>query len=194
MGEPVWALATFFPNQGEWNEEEYLAFSAEQFRLELNDGFLEVLPMPTDRHQALLDALMVVLRAYALGDGGRARSAGLRLRLRVGRFREPDLVFLSKANLALRGPDFWSGADLVMEVVSGGPEDRVRDLVTKRREYAEAKIPEYWIVDPETETVTVLRLDGTAYVEHGVFGRASIATSAAFDGLAADVSALFDTD
>jgi len=160
--------------------------------MELVDGCLEVLPMPTDRHQAVLDALLVVLLAYASQEGGRARSAGLRVRLRSGRFREPDLVFLSKARLHLRGPEFWTGADLMMEVVSGGADDRVRDLVIKRREYAAAGVPEYWIVDPEAETITVLRLDGDPYVTHGVFGRGARATSAAFSGFSVDVTLIFD--
>ena len=43
-GEPVWALATRFPVQGAWTEEEYLAFEAEHPRLELSDGYIEVLP------------------------------------------------------------------------------------------------------------------------------------------------------
>jgi hypothetical protein len=62
---------------------------------------------------------------------------------------------------------YWTGADLVIEVVS--PDDPQRDLVTKRSEYAQAGIPEYWIVDPQTETITVLRLEDARYVEHGVF-------------------------
>jgi hypothetical protein len=79
----------------------------------------------------------------------------------------------------------------VIEVVSGGPEDRVRDLVTKRREYAESGIAEYWLADPDAETVTVLRLVDRAYVVHGCFGRGAVATSAAWDGLCAEVSSVF---
>ena len=35
-------------------------------------------------------------------------------------------------------------------------DDPVRDLVTKRNEYAQAGIPEYWIVDPQAETITAV--------------------------------------
>jgi Uma2 family endonuclease len=194
MGEPVWSLATLFPSQGDWSEEEYLALSAEHPRVEFSDGFLEVLPMPTDRHQVVLTALLIVLLAFAQRVGGRVRPAGLRVRLRAGRYREPDLVFLTAERLHLRGEAFWSGADLVVEVVSGSAEDRVRDCVTKRREYAEAGIREYWLADPERETLTVLKLDGERYVEPGVFARGDAATSASFEGLTLDVSGVFDTD
>ena len=51
------------------------------------------------------------------------------------------------------------------------------DLVRKRSNYAEAAIPEYWIVEPTTETITVLTLAGGAYVERGVFDREAYASS-----------------
>jgi len=63
--------------------------------------------------------------------------------------------------------------------------------VTKRREYALARIPEYWIVDPAEEKVTVLKLRGTRYVIHGKFGIDDLATSAALKGFAVEVAAIF---
>jgi len=78
----------------------------------------------------------------------------------------------------------------IIEVVSR--DDPQRDLVTKRNEYAQAGIPEYWIVNPQTETVTVLRLDDARYVEHGVFGRGEVATSAHYAGLQAPVGDVLD--
>ena len=78
----------------------------------------------------------------------------------------------------------------MVEVVS--PDDPDRDVVEKRADYAEARIPEYWIVDPRNETVTVLALEGGAYVEHGVHDRGQVASSRLLEGFAADVTAVFD--
>jgi len=69
-----------------------------------------------------------------------------------------------------------------------------RDLVEKRGDYAEAGIPEYWIVNPETETITVLRLEDTAYAEHGLVGRDAEATSVLLPGFTVSVAAVFDAD
>ena len=49
-------------------------------------------------------------------------------------------------------------------------------------------------LDLQRETITVLRLAGGGYVEHGIFGRGSQAASALLEGFAVDVSAAFDAD
>jgi Uma2 family endonuclease len=77
-----------------------------------------------------------------------------------GKFREPDIVFLLAQHADRRGDKYWRGADLVMEVVS--EDDPDRELVTKRVEYAQAGICEYWLLDPRDRTVTVLALDAAA--------------------------------
>jgi Uma2 family endonuclease len=79
-----------------------------------------------------------------------------------------------------------------MEVVSNSPEDRRRDLVTKRREYAQAGIPEYWIVDPQSQTVTVLGLDGRGYVEGGLYGQGETAQSVLLPEFAVAVNEIFN--
>jgi Uma2 family endonuclease len=92
-------------------------------------------------------------------------------------------------NVARLGEDYADGADLVMEVLS---DDRRRDLDTKRKEYARAGIREYWIVDPQEERITVLRLSGKRFVVHGRRGRGERAASALLAGFEADVAAVFD--
>ena len=87
---------------------------------------------------------------------------------------------------------FWTGADLALEIVS--PDKPERDLVQKRTDYAEAQVQEYWIVNPQTETITVLRLANGAYAEAGHFQRGESAASALVAGLAIDVAVLFDAD
>src|SRR5437899_1001985 len=96
-----------------------------------------------------------------------------------------------KKHFRRMGEEFWEGADLVMEVVSGNKEDRRRDLVTKRREYARAGIPEYWIVDPKEERITVLQLEGTQYAIQGEFAKGIVATSHLLKGFSVDVMAAF---
>jgi Uma2 family endonuclease len=186
-------LEEILPHQGEWSEEQYLVLTERTNRLvEFTDGFLEVLPTPTDRHQAILEFLFLAFLSFLKPRGGKVLFAPLRMQVRPGKFREPDLLLLLSAGDPRRQNRFWKGADLALEIVS--PEKPERDLVQKRADYAEARVPEYWIVNPETETITILRLDGDAYQEAGTFRRADSAASILLSGFAVDVGAVFDAD
>src|SRR5262245_61279058 len=62
-GEPPWEIAYLFPPQGEWTEEDYLALETNRL-VELSDGCLEVLPMPTVFHQLLVAFLFKQLTTF----------------------------------------------------------------------------------------------------------------------------------
>ena len=184
-------LREILPPQGAWSDEEYLWLTDRCKRLvEFTDGRIEELPMPTFTHQAMLALLYRLFHAHLDPSEGVVVFAALRLRIREGKFREPDLLLLRDRSDARCRDRYWLGADLVAEVVS--PDDPDRDLVVKRADYAEAGIPEYWIVDPRNQTITVLALEENRYVEHGVFARGDTATSRLLAGFAVDVTAVFD--
>ena len=131
--------------QGCWSDDDYLWLTDRTRRLvELTDGYLEILPMPSRGHQRILAFLYSAFHAFLRPLGGEALFAPLRLRIRPGKFREPDLLLVRDARDARSGDRFWTGADVVVEVVS--PDRPERDLVHKRDDYAEAGIP----LNPET--------------------------------------------
>jgi Uma2 family endonuclease len=177
--------------QGQWEEDAYIWLADKANRLiEFTDGYIEVLPMPTDDHQLLSQYLLLDFLAVLRPRGGVIQYAPLKLRIRARKYREPDLLLLLDASDQRRGKRHWTGADLVVEIVS--PDNPARDLVEKRRDYAEARIREYWIVNPLDETVVVLQLQGNDYQVHGIFGRGTRATSALLPAFGVDVAALFD--
>ena len=177
--------------QGCWRDDDYLWLTDRSRRLvEFTDGYLELLPMPSRGHQRVLAFLFMAFRQFLAPAEGEALFAPLRLRVREGMFREPDLLAVRDAQDPRSGNRFWTGADVVVEVVS--PDGEERDLIDKRSDYAEAAIPEYWIVDPRTETISVLKLDTDGYVEHGAYGRGDIATSSTLAGFNVDVAQVFD--
>ena len=189
---PTWEIAHIFPAQGTWTEEEYLALDEihDRFPLvELSNGFLEVLPWPTQTHQFILINLFELLRAFVSEHmPGMVLFSGMRIRLGKGNFRDPDIVYMKAEHAHRRHERWWDGADLVMEVVSGTRKDRERDWTVKVREYAAARIPEYWIIDPKRRLIRVLRLRGKAYKLHGDFGPGTQATSVLLPGFAVAVS------
>ena len=184
-------LCSALPPQGAWSDDAYLWLTDHSRRLiEFTDGSLEELPLPTSTHQAVLLFLYGIFHAYLRERGGVAMVAPLRLRIRDGKFREPDLLLLRSRDDPRYADRFWLGADLVAEVVSA--DDPQRDFVQKRADYADAGVPEYWIVDPRDETILVLGLADGAYREIGRHGRGDVAASPSLEGLAVDVAALFD--
>jgi len=191
MPEPAWDVARLFPDQGAWSEEEYLALNSNRL-VEFSHGQIEVLPMPTTSHQLIVLYLYRALQAFVSGKAlGTVLVAPLRVRLWPGKFREPDLVFLRAEHSSRIGDPFWDGADLVMEVVSD--DDRRRDLEIKRREYARAAIPEYWIVDPRDARITILRLEGASYTVHGEFSKGERASSHLLPGFVVEVADVLST-
>lgn len=179
------------PIQGLWTEEQYLALTNQTNNLiEFTDGTIEVLPMPTSSHQVILLLLYDLFRAVVGPNGGKVLVAPLRLRVRPGKLREPDILMLLDASDPRYQDAYWLGADLVVEVVS--PDGSRRDTEEKPRDYAEAGIPEYWIVNPLDATITVLVLDGPAYRRHGLFRRGERATSRLLPSFSVSVDEVFD--
>lgn len=193
----VWEIATLYPPQGSWSDDGYLSFTESTNRLiEFTDGRIEFLTMPTKSHQLilmfLLDALRRLVNPCNLGV---ALPAPLRVRIRQGKYREPDIVFMRTVHAGRAGEEYFDGADLVMEIVSDDAESRKRDLSEKVHDYAEARIPEYWIVDPVEEQITVCsQPEVTAgYRVRQVFTRNEIAVSPLLDGFAIDVAEALDS-
>ena len=86
------------PSHGGSREEEYLVLTDHRNRLvEFTDGFLDILPMPTDKHQSILKFLLLAFLGFAEPRGGKVHFAPLRLQIRPGKFREPDLLLLLSA-------------------------------------------------------------------------------------------------
>jgi Uma2 family endonuclease len=190
-GEPIWQLARLYQRQGEWTEDDYYALNA-KFLIELCDGCLEFPPIPTIAHQLIVLYLAKLLDAFVTARKlGVVIFAPVPVHLGLDHVREPDIFFLRSGHPRHR-QDYPEGADLVVEVVSGGAGDRERDLVVKPKVYAEAGIPEYWIVDLQEGRITVLALDCKAYREHGVFIPGQTATSLLLDGFCVEVSRVFD--
>ncbi len=146
--------------------------------------------MPTRRHRAILRYRFLALPAFVQGIGGTVFYARLRLHIRPGKYRAPDLLLLRSTDDPRNQNAFWLGADLVVEIA--GPDDPERGTKIKRADYAEAGIPEYWIVNPADQTITVLSLNGDEYREAGVYHRGDAASSVLLTGFSVPVDAVLD--
>ncbi|MCC7335797.1 MAG: Uma2 family endonuclease [Pirellulaceae bacterium] len=181
LGEPAWEVTQFFPPQGQWRESDFLRIHTNKMA-ELVNGRLEILPMPTWRHQCIVKQISLALQAYITERqlGGEVLFAPLPSPLFPGTIREPDILYVRPENIPSDIVDYPDQLDLVMEIVSEGSEARKRDYVDKRLDYARAGITEYWIVDPEFTRITVLSLEGNDYRVHCECNAGDTAHSAMF--------------
>src|SRR5438034_1176932 len=94
----AWQVATLFPAQGEWSEEDYLRLTdGTNRRIELADGRLEFLPLPTEVHESLVQFLFLALYEFVETESlGKVHMTGIRLRIRPRKLRLPDVIFLHK--------------------------------------------------------------------------------------------------
>ncbi|MDO4313646.1 MAG: Uma2 family endonuclease [Eubacteriales bacterium] len=153
-GDP--ALGRFLAKkQGEYTIEDYYALP-EECRVELIDGVIYNMAAPNQKHQGIGGYIHAQLWNYVLKNKGKCLP-----------LMAPNDIQLDRDNRTMVQPDIYVGCDrekfqnqvyygapdLVIEVLS--PSSRKRDREIKYRKYKNAGVREYWIIDPETERVTV---------------------------------------
>lgn len=149
-----------------FGEEEFLSLPESHDRIELLDGEVILSPSPTYAHQRIVAELLRHLMAWA--DAHPPAAVGLSpldVRLGDSRILQPDLFIVRDGIPAdLQGP-VRAIPDLVVEVTS---ENRSYDRMTKRLAYAEAGVPEYWIVDRRERRLELIQgLETVLLVESG---------------------------
>ena len=144
--------------------EDYAKTSDDE-RWELLDGELVMVPSPNMPHQRVATDLAGFLNVFAKERGlGSVYAAPTDVVLSDNNVVQPDILFISREREHIITHANVQGApDLVVEIRS--PSTAERDLTVKRRLYAEHGVSEYWLVDPDAMTVTVLLLGEHGYRE-----------------------------
>jgi Uma2 family endonuclease len=162
-------------------------------RYEILDGELVVSPSPSLRHQYVMGQVLRALMRE-IQDAGRGLVFGAPLDVILSRTRVviPDHVAVRADRFRILRPRGVFGApDLVVEILS--PSNRRYDRNRKRRIYASSEIPEYWIIDPDANTLEQLVLGERDYVLDGVYEPGDRLRSAVFD-FEIEVAELFGSD
>jgi Uma2 family endonuclease len=146
-----------------YDDLEAIPQDREGDRHEIINGELVVTPVPLIKHQIVsMNILSALDRLVRDGDLGRVLHPPTGVRLTPDNLLIPDIIFIAKDRLHVIGPKTVDAPpDLVVEILS--PGTRQRDLTTKRELYARFGVREYWIVDLDARTVTILALAGNTY-------------------------------
>lgn len=146
------------PQTKVWTLEEVHSLPDDGNKYELIRGKLFVTPPPTDGHETISARLTRLLDPFVAANGlGYVYHPRAVMRFE-GSEVEPDLMVRRPHPNPDQGDKAWDVAplpSLIVEIASGST--RRRDREQKRQLYLDAHVPEYWIVDPELWTVTVVR-------------------------------------
>lgn len=157
---------------------------------ELWDGEIVVSPSPSFFHQEIVvrfhDALRAWVAEHRLGKTG---LAPLDMILTSRRVVQPDVFFVSNERMGILSDRLRGAPDLVVEVLS--PDSRRRDRIDKRDLYEQHGVREYWLVDPEAQTVEVLFLERGEYQLAGRWRPGEQAVSRLLPGFEVPVGGLF---
>ena len=148
-----------------WTYEEYYKLDDDR-RYEIIDGNLIMAPAPDTWHQDWSRKLFRVVDRFVAKSGlGEFFYAPIDVVLDAENTVQPDLVFISSANLGiLQQRAIFGTPDLLVELVS--PSSVRRDRYDKKELYARFGVKEYWIGDPANKTLEVLTIKEGRYELH----------------------------
>jgi len=158
-------------------------------RREIIAGELYVSPAPAKEHQKLAGKLYLLLhQAVEFPGWGEVYFAPVDVRFSTHDQVQPDLLVIRQERRGIyRGNTVHEAPDIVVEILS--PSNRNYDEIEKARLYAEAGVPEYWILDPITHVFRMLALVDGRHVP--VTPEDGFLHSTVVPGLVVDPTALF---
>jgi Uma2 family endonuclease len=133
--------------------EQYCLLPEDGKQYELIDGELFMTPAPRPKHQRIVVRLTEELSRFVRENSlGEVFVAPVDVLMDRHTVLQPDVLFISAARQSIVGEEAIEGApDLVVEVLS--PSTFYKDLRKKMTAYSQFGVQEYWIVDPETQTI-----------------------------------------
>ena len=151
------------PHSVKLTYEDYVLFPDDGKRHEIIEGNHYVTPAPRTKHQKISGNLLVALASFLKQHPfGVVLTAPCDVVLSDENVIQPDLLFVSAARAAIVTEDNIQGApDLIIEIISEA--SRKRDEVTKRKLYERFRVQEYWLVEPDLQTVKIFTREKEAY-------------------------------
>lgn len=172
--------------------EEFCQLPESNLPHELINGELRMPAAPNWRHQRILGHIYRALLAV-VEDLGLGKVALSPIDVVLDRDRplvlQPDLLVILWARASIVRDKVYGAPDLVVEIFSGG--GGLFDRTEKAAFYAQYGVREYWLVDPDAETVEVRRLEAGRYETIGVFRRGDMLRSHILPDLRLPVDQIF---
>lgn len=178
------------PSKDRYTYEDYQQLP-EGAPYELIHGHLVMSPSPTVRHQDLVLFFASALREYARsGPKGKVSIAPMDVRLADDTVVQPDVLYVAPDRAdCIKEQEIDGAPTLIVEVAS--PSTSHLDAFDKKQLYEAHGVREYWIVDPDTETVEVYKSSDEGYTLHQRRVGTGAVASALLDDFAVELNDLF---
>jgi Uma2 family endonuclease len=170
--------------------EDYRLLPEAGPRYQLIEGDLYTAPAPNRFHQDIAGNIYHIIRTYlAKNPRGRIYISPFDVYLDEINAHQPDIVYVAKGNRILTAAGAQGAPDFIAEVLS--PKTAHLDKKPKRRVYARCGVNEYWIVDPETQSIHVYFLQQNPETPAATYSIQDSFTSPHFPGLKFKAKAIF---
>lgn len=182
------------PPQGEWTFADYVEFIPDEGeRYEIIEGCISMMAAPTPTHQQIVKNVTFELELLVRGGNANGTVFVSPIDVVMGEVTtpvQPDVCFIAAENdkTIIERTHIRGIPDLMVEVMSS---DRQRDRVRKFNAYSKVGVAEYWLIDPDAQTVEVFVLRGAVFVPLGKFKGKDAVRSEVVSGWSVSAETLF---
>lgn len=176
--------------------EEFMEIYAKSnVRMEFLNGEIYIMSSPDINHQEMLGNLYMVFKEFFKEKKCRPFLAPFDVHFRKKDIKDPDvlqpdLIVLCDLESSVNEKKRYTGTPtLTLEILSSST--RSRDMVYKLNTFMTSGVSEYWIVDMDSQRITIYSFIDRLVDKMEVYKKGEVAKSLSFDGLEADVESLF---
>lgn len=177
------------PHKFKFTYEDYYRLP-DKPKVELIDGAYFVSPSPFAKHQQVSWKIEHLLGEWVEEhDLGEVYNAPLDVILSQYDTVQPDILFIAKERTNIIRKFIEGPPDLVIEILS--PYNKVTDQKIKKSLYEKFGVPEYWIVDPDKQTITRFNLKSKKYQTAKTYRHGEVMQSKILPGFKFSLAAIF---
>lgn len=145
--------------QGEFTIEDLEKFP-DDMRMELIDGVIYDMAAPNHKHQIIAGKVFWIFEDFVMKKKGKCIVEMAPMNVQLDRddktMVQPDILITCDRDKLLKN-SVYGDPDLVVEILS--PSTRKKDVTIKLRKYKNAKVREFWIIDPDKKLVQVYEFE-----------------------------------
>lgn len=183
-------ITTIDENRNDFTAEDYLALP-ENAPFELINGKLYYMPSPFDNHQKVSINLSSFLNFYVKKNKlGIVRTAPFDVHFGDKNIYQPDILYISNERKAILKKFVYGAPDFIVEILSDGTKSK--DFGEKKEIYETKNVLEYWVIEPDEETLEIFHNLNQKLVSIKKYTREDTATSIIIKGFTIDLVDIFD--